>query len=60
MGLRTLRTRFPKGGAEGHPRVIPVPPEHGADRVKSKPKLPKGVWQIMLDSLYFEIFQNTF
>ena len=35
MGLRTLRTRFPKGGAERHPRVIPVLPEHGADRVKT-------------------------
>ena len=35
MGLQTLRTRFPKGGAEGHPRVIPLLPEHGADRVNS-------------------------
>ena len=35
MGLRTLRTSFLKGGAEGPPppRVIPVLPEHGADRV---------------------------
>ena len=34
MGLGTLRTRFLKGGAEGPPRVIPVIPEPGADRVK--------------------------
>ena len=35
MGLRTLRTRFLKGGAEPHPpQVIPVIPEPGADRVK--------------------------
>ena len=35
MGLWTLRTRFLKGGTEGPPRVIPVLPEPGADRVKS-------------------------
>ena len=35
MGLRTLPTRFLKGGAEGPPWVIPVLPEPGADRVKN-------------------------
>ena len=47
MGLRTLRTRFLKGGAEGPPpfRVIPVVPEPGADRVKEN----EGVHCVLLD-----------